>query len=429
MMRVIVAGGGAVGLCVAEALSARGAEVVVLEAGRVGAGASAGNAGWITPSLSIPVPAPGVVSTSLRWLVTRSGPLWVRPTLEPVMLRWLLSFLVNCRRPVYARSLSTLQLLASGAGRAFDRLAERGARFERHDDPLLYPAFEPGELTTLRHVAAELAAARAAAVMRELSSGELRALEPALGDDVLGGMLAGGEGRVRPEKLTEAVRALLQERRVEIREGSPVTALQRNGSGWCARTPSGEHRAAAVVLATGAAARRLLAPLGVHLPVVNAKGYSRTFPRSGTAPSAAPDPRGALYLEAPRVAISAFDDAVRISGGLELGARRLDLSHRRLAAITAAAARALPGWAIPSAGADWAGMRSLSPDGLPYIGPIPGAGGVHVATGHATLGITLAPLTAEMLADLMLEGRDVPARAAADPARGVRRQAARAPSA
>ncbi len=93
------------------------------------------------------------------------------------------------------------------------------------------------------------------------------------------------------------------------------------------------------------------------------------------------------------MAISAFTGAVRVSGTLELGARRLNLSSGRLRAITDAARRALPGWAMPAQAADWAGMRTLSPDGLPYIGPVPGAPGVHVATAHATLGITLAPLT------------------------------------
>jgi D-amino-acid dehydrogenase len=78
-VRIIVIGGGAVGLCVAEALVSRGAEVVVLERDRCGTGASAGNAGWITPSLSIPVPGPGVIAESLRWLVNPSGPLWIRP--------------------------------------------------------------------------------------------------------------------------------------------------------------------------------------------------------------------------------------------------------------------------------------------------------------------------------------------------------------
>jgi D-amino-acid dehydrogenase len=416
-MRAIVAGGGAVGLCVAEALSARGAEVVVLEAGRVGAGASAGNAGWITPSLSIPVPAPGVLSTSLRWLVSSSSPLWIRPTAEPAMIEWLLRFIVSCRRDVYDRALDSLQALAADAGPAFDRLSERGAEFERHDEPLLYPAFDQAELAGLRDVAGELQAAGAAHPMHELSAGELRELEPALGAGVVGGMLAANESRVRPERFTAALRLLLERRGVGIREGSPVTDLIRDTRGWRIRTPSAEYRGAAVVLANGVAAAALLRRLGVHLPVVNAKGYSRTF---ACSPGEDGSPRRALYLEAPKVAISVFDGAVRISGTLELGARRLDLSRPRLLAITDAARRALPGWSFPARAEDWAGMRSLSPDGLPYIGPVPGAAGIHVATAHATLGITLAPLTGQLLADLLLEGRDSPARRAVDPGRATR---------
>jgi D-amino-acid dehydrogenase len=85
----VVVGGGAVGLSVAEALAARGADVVVLERDRCGAAASAGNAGWITPSLAIPVPGPGVLWASLRWLVNPSGPLWIRPTLSPALIAWI----------------------------------------------------------------------------------------------------------------------------------------------------------------------------------------------------------------------------------------------------------------------------------------------------------------------------------------------------
>jgi glycine/D-amino acid oxidase-like deaminating enzyme len=92
-------------------------------------------------------------------------------------------------------------------------------------------------------------------------------------------------------------------------------------------------------------------------------------------------------------------------GTLELGARGLRVSDRRLTAITGAAQHALPGWQMPEHPFDWAGMRSLSPDGLPYIGPVPGLDGVYLATGHGTLGITLAPLTGELLASLLLEGR------------------------
>src|ERR1700756_4881166 len=128
-MRVIVVGGGAVGLCVAEALTSRGAEGTVVERDVCGSGASAGNAGWITPSLASPVPAPGVIGTSLRWLVNPSGPLWIRPTLSPATLTWLARFVASCRRPVYQRGLAALQQAAGLASAAFDALAARGVEF------------------------------------------------------------------------------------------------------------------------------------------------------------------------------------------------------------------------------------------------------------------------------------------------------------
>lgn len=90
---MIVIGGGAVGLCAAEALSARGCEVTLLERARCSEGASAGNAGWITPSLATLVPGPGVIAASLRWLLDPSGPLWIRPTLSPELLGWIARFI------------------------------------------------------------------------------------------------------------------------------------------------------------------------------------------------------------------------------------------------------------------------------------------------------------------------------------------------
>ena len=153
----------------------------------------------------------------------------------------------------------------------------------------------------------------------------------------------------------------------------------------------------------------------MRLPIAAAKGYSRTYAPGPTAP------RRALYLEGPKVAISVFDGGVRVSGTLELGARGLALSPRRLAAITGAAQQALPGWEMPERPRDWAGMRSLSPDGLPLIGPVPGLDGVHLATGHATLGITLAPATGELLRKLLLDGERDELLSAFDPARFARR--------
>jgi D-amino-acid dehydrogenase len=409
----VVVGAGAVGLAIAEALTSRGAEAVVVERGSCGGGASAGNAGWITPSLAIPVPGPGVIGESLRWLVNPSGPLWIRPSLSPAMLEWIARFVRGCSRSAYQRGLVALQGAGGLAGPAFDRLAERGVEFELHDEPLLYPAFERPEFEHLLRVADELAQVGGHAP-RRLSAGETVSLEPALGEGVVGGLLADGDRRVRPESLTAGLQRALEARGVAVRQGESVTGLARTNGRWLVQTSNGSLDASAVVLAAGVDTVKLLAPLGLRLPIVAAKGYSRTY---------RPDPSGprrAVYLEGPKVAISAFDGGVRVSGTLELGAQGLALSSRRLGAITAGAQRAMPGWRMPADPHDWAGMRSLSPDGLPLIGALPGHPGLHVATAHATLGITLAPATGELMAGLLLDGIRDPLLEAFDPARFAR---------
>jgi len=415
-VHVIVIGGGAVGLCAAEALSARDCEVTVIEAARCGTGASAGNAGWVTPSLATPVPGPGVITASLRWLIDPSGPLWIRPTLSPDLLRWIADFTLCCRRPVYQRGLLAMQQLVAGASAAFDALAARGVEFEEHVDPLLYPCFERSELEHVWQVVEELQRAGSSQRFERVSPGELFALEPALGPDLVGGVIAQGEQRVRPELLTAGVHRALIGRGVEVLEGAPVTRIARDGAGWTVTTSGGLVRKTdAVVIAAGVGSARLLAAHGVRLPIAAAKGYSRTY---------SPDPTGPkrpLYLESPKVAISVFDGGVRVSGTLELGAKSLSLSPRRLSAIAAAAGRALPGWRMPADPLDWAGMRSLSPDGLPFIGPVPGLDGVHLATAHATLGITLAPVTGELVARRLLGARGAEVPAAFAPARALRR--------
>jgi D-amino-acid dehydrogenase len=309
--------------------------------------------------------------------------------------------------------LVALQRAGVCAGPAFDRLAERGVEFEFHDQPLLYPAFEQSELEHLWRVAEELRGIGVADPLDRLSTTELLALEPALSDHVIGGLIAHDDHRVRPEVLCAGVQRALLAGGAEVFEDHPVDALIRDGSTWIVGSRSVMRRADAVVLAGGVASARLLADVGIRLPIAAAKGYSRTY---SSHPSG---PRHALYLEAPKVAISVFEGAVRVSGTLELGARSLRLSDRRLAAITAAAEKALPGWEMPGQPQDWAGMRSLSPDGLPFIGPVPGWDGIHLATGHATLGITLAPLTGELLAPLLLEGRRSDLLDAFDPARAL----------
>jgi D-amino-acid dehydrogenase len=355
-----------------------------------------------------------VIGASVRWLIDPSGPLWIRPTLAPGMLEWLARFVRSCSRSAYRRGLTVLQDAGARVGPAFEQLAARGVQFELHDDPLLYPAFEKGELHHLWQVVDELREAGAPQPIERLSREETMTAEPALDPSVLGAVVAYDERRVRPESLTAGLEHALASHGVEILENSPVTSLVRNGSRWRVASSAEARGAEHVVIAAGVGSARLLAGLGARAPIVAAKGYSRTYAHEPGAP------KRPLYLEGPKVAISVFDQSVRISGTLELGARTLALSARRLEAITTAARRALPGWRMTSPPSDWAGMRPLSPDGLPFIGRVPDLDRIHLAAGHATLGITLAPLTGELLAAQLLDGKHDELLSAFDPARAVR---------
>jgi D-amino-acid dehydrogenase len=394
MSDVIVIGGGAVGLSVAYRLQRLGARTVVLEAERCGRQASAGNAGWITPGISNPIPAPGTVPLALRWMLDPGSPLLVRPTLRPSFLRWSYEFWRSTSPARYSAGMAAMVALGSRALSAFDALRDDGVEFEMHADGLLFVAHDEHELEAELTALREQQALGYAGRIEPLDGAAARALEPALAPGVVGGILAADERHVRPETLTAGLAARLQ-----VREHTKVERLERDGGGWKltagAEVIRGEH----VVLALGAATGRLLAPLGIRLPLEGAKGYSFTDP----APAVRP--RRPLYLLESKVAVSPYDGGLRFAGTLELGSRDPGVDPRRLRALDDAGARYLTGWRANPARAGWAGQRPLLPDGLPAIGPVPGHDGLFVATGHAMLGITLAPATAEILAPAVLSGR------------------------
>jgi D-amino-acid dehydrogenase len=159
--------------------------------------------------------------------------------------------------------------------------------------------------------------------------------------------------------------------------------------------------------------------LDFSLPLQGAKGYGLTAERPSLAP------QHALYLTEARVGVSPFDHAVRLAGTLELGSADLRLNSRRIGALRRAAALYLNPEALITTGKPWTGLRPLLPDGLPAIGPVPGWKSAFLATGHGLLGITLAPVTGELIADVVESGR-LPARLTAlDPRRFEGRRSAR----
>jgi D-amino-acid dehydrogenase len=395
-MRVVIIGGGVIGLMAAHYLRKGGAEVVVLERGRVGAACSAGNAGWVTPSISIPLPAPGLRLQSLRWMMRADAPLYIKPSAAPRMLGFLLRFWQRCNERDFRAGCAAFATLAADTMERYDELAADGIAFESHSD---------GLLMAFRH-AEEMAAERALleglgyGPLRFLSAAELQDLEPALAPGAAGGIHILAERTVRPETVCGGTADHLRRHGVAVKEESAVSGLEIEGhTARAVRLAGEEIEGDAFLIATGAEAARLAAQCGSRLPLQAGKGYSVTIRDPAVAI------RHPLYLGSIRVGMSPFDGALRIAGTMELSGVNLELDPRRVAALKRGAEREVPGVTVGASAVEWVGMRPITPDGLPILGALPSCRNVYVATGHQMLGVTLAPSTGKLMADLILDGR------------------------
>jgi D-amino-acid dehydrogenase len=415
-MRVLVVGGGVVGLCCAYELSRAGADVTVLERGGVGQGASRGNTGWVCPSFSYPLPAPGIIGEGLRGMLRGGGPLAIRPSLDPSFVRWLLGFRRSATRKRWEQGVRALIALNYRTLELFDSYADAGVEFEMHRSGLLLVATTPAGLASYAAVFADLRALGFEGESVELRPEEAKELEPALaGERLAGGVHALVDRYVRPESLLDGLATHLAARGVEVREDVEVEGLAAANAGIRVQTVAGPIDADRAVVAAGASSSPLLAQLGVSLPLVGARGYSFTFSGGAMRPS------HALYLAEAKVGISSYTDSVRIAGVFELGYSNDVLHRRRLKAMLATVEPYFSDWRPSSETAllEWAGLRPMTADGLPLIGRSPSLQNVYVATGHGMLGVTLAPATAAFLTPLVLEERAAPELAPFDPVRRV----------
>jgi D-amino-acid dehydrogenase len=417
---VVVIGGGVVGLCIAFALQQRGVPVTVFDAGPPEEAASHVNAGWIVPTLAEPVPAPGLLATSLRWMLKSDSPLYIQPRLlrDPAFLRWTVRFWRHCNARDYRAGTEATAAFGARALELYDTLREAGVQYEEHRDGLLFAYRSP---ETLQHDYAALEPIRRFGfeISPILDGDALRELEPALSQTVSGGYWLPNERSVRPDTLVRGLIDYLQCRGVAIHQNQPVSGIETEGKRATAVIAGGQRvPAESVVVAAGAWTPRLLKPLRVSVPIAAGKGYSIDI-----APQPLAEPvRRPLYLHETRVAITPLDGFIRLAGTMEFSGLNHELRAERVAAIARSASWAIRGWPEQTVTSGpgvrlWCGPRPMTPDGLPVIGWLPGYRNLAVAGGHAMLGVTLAPATGEAIADLLTTGRTPEIIAPFDPAR------------
>jgi D-amino-acid dehydrogenase len=395
-VEVIIIGGGVIGLSQALDLAHNNVQVTVLDARSTDGGASAVNAGWVVPAEAAPVPGPGMIVKSLRWMLHADSPLYIRPSLNPRFLRFMFGMSRHCNESDFRRGLTAQLALAEDTMERVDEYVSDGVSFEMHDRGLLM-AFMSQQY--LEHYRETLDVAASFGLEPQiLTRAKIREQEPALSDQVCGGIFFPHERHVDPVTLHDGLRTRCQQLGVRVISSSRVDQVERSGSAVVA-IRSGERRLTAdrYLLAAGAWSGPLSRLFGVPLPVWPGKGY---------AVDLAPPPvplRSMVKLCDAMVASTPLNSRLRLAGTMEFGGFDEKVNSARVGALLAAGRRYFRDWPSldpkPEIGV---GIRPMTPDGLPLVGRLGELSNCYVSTGHGMLGITLAASTARALTPLIL---------------------------
>ena len=394
--RVVVVGGGIVGACCAYYLAKAGHAVTVVERAAFGEGCSHANCGYVCPSHVLPFAAPGAIWSTLKTLFRRNSPLKVRPRVALANLRWFLGFARRCNTRDMLASGHAIQALLNSSRGLFDELIPaEGIRCEWETKGLLFVFRTPKHFEHYAHTD-ELLRREFATTATRFDSAELAALEPALKPGMAGGYLYESDAHLRPNRLMHELKRVLGSKGVQIRDCCSFTGFVRaNGVAVAARTAEGEIAADHFVVATGAWTPQLNAELGCRVPILPGKGYSITMPRPALCPTYP------LIFEEHRVAVTPFASGYRLGSTMEFAGYDDSLSRKRLELLTNAAKLYLKDPLAEPVQEEWWGWRPMTFDGVPVIDRASAATNVLVAAGHNMLGLSMAPATGKLVAEMI----------------------------
>ncbi|KQM17262.1 amino acid dehydrogenase [Sphingomonas sp. Leaf24] len=399
-MRVVILGAGVIGVTSAWYLAQAGHEVVVIDR-QAGPAleTSFANAGEISPGYASPWAAPGIPAKAVKWLFMEHAPLILRPQFDLAMLRWLVAMLGNCNARDYAVNKARMVRLAEYSR---DQLIElRGSTGISYDERSQGTLQLFREEKQLAGIDKDIAVLKADGVAYEvLDRAGCIAAEPGLAGSnqpLAGGLRLPGDETGDCFKFTNALAKMAADAGVEFRLGTTITRLVRQGDRITGvETDAGPVTGDAYLVAMGSFSPQLLRPVGLRVPVYPVKGYSITVPivDAGRAPVST------LLDESYKVAITRLGDRIRVGGMAEISGFNNDLPEARRATLEYSLGSLFPGAGDTSRASFWSGLRPMTPDSTPVVGPTK-FGNLFLNTGHGTLGWTMACGSAAVIADLM----------------------------
>lgn len=396
-MKVGIIGGGIIGLSSAYYLNKAGHDVTILEQGNLVEGCSLGNAGMIVPSHFIPMASPGMISKGIRWMFNSKSPFYIKPRFDGELIKWGYQFYrhatkdhVTCAIP----ALKEISLLSKSLFTQWSAELPFDFGFQQWGLMMLYQTKE----TEREEIETARLANQIGIEAHVLNLQEVQKLEPEVKVNVRGGIYFPGDAHITPDKLYNELAFFLEQQGVQILTNCEVKDFEiEERSIKMIKTKWEEFTFDEVVLASGSWSGLLGKKLEINLPMQAGKGYSFTLhdrDRNVQIPS--------IFLEA-RVAVTPMGNRLRFGGTLEITDVDHSINVNRVKGIVESIPHYYPELNVPMPSLDqvWHGLRPCSPDGLPFIGRSSHLKNLTVATGHSMMGISLAPATGKLVAELI----------------------------
>ena len=399
-MKVLVLGSGVIGVTSAYQLALAGHEVTVVDRQPAAAlETSYGNAGEVSPGYSAPWAGPGVPIKAIKWLLMRHRPLVIRPNIDLGLVRWGLAMLRNCTAARYEINKSRMVRLAEYSRDCLKELrAQTGIRYDERTQGTLQLFRTQAQLDG---TAADVEILKRYGVSYEVldRDGCIRN-EPALAhvqEKFVGGLRLPGDETGDCFKFTQNLAALAVQKGVTFRYGTRIDALKLAGKQIDGVvTDAGTLKADAYLVALGSYSPLLLRRVGIRIPVYPVKGYSITVPITDASGS----PESTVMDETHKVAVTRLGDRIRVGGTAELAGYTMQLHEARRETLTHVVSDLFPRGGDVARAEFWCGLRPMTPDGTPVVGAtrVPN---LYLATGHGTLGWTMAAGTGRVMADVI----------------------------
>jgi len=398
--RVLVVGGGVIGAACSHELAKSGFEVTVIDKGAWGSGCSHGNCGFICPSHVLPLTEPGTVKKTLLSMLKGNSPFSIRPRLDPRLWKWLWRFARRCRHDLMLQAARDRAPLLERSLSAYREMVEEGIlECEWQERGILF-LYQSEKLLDKFNQTARLLKDEFQLRSERVEGDQLQAMEPTLKPGLAGGWYFPDDVHVRPDRLMSSWRVQLEKQGVHVRENCEFGQLVRERDRVVAVVAGGEEfDVDELVIATGALTPLLARQLGCRLPIQPGKGYSITMPRPQ------PCPTMPLVFVQHKVAASPMVSGYRLGSMMEFNGYDSRIKPRRLQLLREAAEQYLEEPYSEPIEEEWYGWRPMTSDGVPFIDRLPGLENAWVAAGHNMLGVSMAPATGQLIAQL-LGGQD-----------------------